>query len=228
MLALAILSIAAFIGLGRWQWGRGVEKAVLWDAFASQSIENAVPARSSDLARLPRFAAVALSGRYEPERQFLLDNRTHEGRAGYEVLTPFVLDDGTRLLVNRGWVPFSGFRDRLPDVQFESSGTLEVRGRLDALPSAGLALGRAQPASGGAWPKVTSFPQMGELSSALGHELAPQVLLLDAQAQWGFVREWQPPGMEPARHYSYAIQWWSFALAVGVLFVVLNVRKIES
>lgn len=225
MTILAIVSIAAFIGLGRWQWGRGVEKAALWTAFASQSMSDAQAARGADLGRLPRFAAVSLRGRYEPERQFLLDNRTHEGRAGYEVLTPFVLDDGTLVLVNRGWVPFGGFRDRLPDIGFDPGATRDVRGRLDALPSAGLAVGRSQPTSGEAWPKVTSFPQMGELASALGQELPPQVLLLDAQAPWGFVREWRPPGMEPERHYSYAIQWWSFALAVGVLFAVLNVRK---
>ncbi len=47
--------------------------------------------------------------------QFLLDNMTHAGRAGYEVLTPLLLDDGRVLLVNRGWLPLpDGRRDELP------------------------------------------------------------------------------------------------------------------
>ncbi len=69
-----------------------------------------------DLDAADRFRRIAVSGRFEPSRQFLLDNRSHAGKPGYEVLTPFVLDDGQRILVNRGWVPFRGYRDQLPDV----------------------------------------------------------------------------------------------------------------
>ena len=42
-----------------------------------------------------------LRGEFLPERQFLLDNRSHQGKPGYEVLTPFRTNDGARLLVNR-------------------------------------------------------------------------------------------------------------------------------
>ena len=72
-------------------------------------------------ARAPSTASIAsraieLSGTFEPWHQFLLDNRSHAGQPGYEVLTPFLTADGRRMLVNRGWVPFGGYRDRLPDV----------------------------------------------------------------------------------------------------------------
>ena len=36
--------------------------------------------------------------------------------AGYEVLTPLHAPRRTTLLVDRGWVPFSGSRAQLPDV----------------------------------------------------------------------------------------------------------------
>jgi cytochrome oxidase assembly protein ShyY1 len=35
----------------------------------------------------------------------------------------------------------------------------------------------------------------------------------------------RPTGIEPARNYSYAIQWWSFAGLTLVLFIVLNIEK---
>jgi surfeit locus 1 family protein len=53
-------------------------------------------------------------------------------------------------------------------------------------------------------------------------------VLLDPQAPDGYVRDWHPPGMSPARHWSYAIQWWSFAALALVLWGVLSVAKPEQ
>jgi len=181
-----------------------------------------------DLTTVDRFKRVAFSGgHFEPAHQFLLDNISHAGKAGYEVLTPYVLRDGRRILVNRGWVSFSGYRDQLPDVSM-SNRFATVSGRIDELPAPGLASGRAPPDTSDRWPKVTAFPTHAELESALGSKLAPRVLLLDAQgSDIGYVRDWSPPGMAPERHFSYAIQWWGFAAVLLVLYFGLNFRKVS-
>ncbi len=51
------------------------------------------------------------------------------------------------------------------------------------------------------------------------------LLLLDADSGPGYVRDWQPPGIAPERNFSYAIQWWSFAVLAMVLLVVLNLKR---
>jgi surfeit locus 1 family protein len=66
---------------------------------------------------------------------------------------------------------------------------------------------------------------MAELAGALGNALEPRILLLDPAAPHGYVRDWQPPGMSPLRHFSYAIQWWSFAALVLLVWVVMAVRR---
>ena len=215
-----------FISLGRWQWHRGEAKQALWDSYARNDGKPVLDARI-DFDSAERFKSVAISGHFEPERQFLLDNRSHDGNPGYEVLTPFVLHDGRRILVNRGWVPFEGYRDRLPDVSLATSPSTTVQGRLDELPTPGLASGRAPPEAGGAWPKLTSFPSHEELEAALRDKFARRILLLDPQAANGYVREWSPPGMAPVRHFSYAIQWWGFAAVLLVLYFGLNFRKVS-
>ena len=48
---------------------------------------------------------------------------------------------------------------------------------------------------------------------------------MDAAAPDGFVREWSPYlGIGPDRHRGYALQWFSLAAAVAVVWIVLKVR----
>ncbi len=133
---------------------------------------GATPLGTRNFDTFDRFARLELNGEFEPAHQFLLDNRSHAGQPGYEVLTPFRALDGRRVLVNRGWVPFGGYRERLPDVSMTAIAPTRIRGRIDELPSGGLASGHAAPDTDAPWPKVTSFPTHDELANALGEHVA--------------------------------------------------------
>lgn len=220
----------AFVSLGRWQWGRAEYKQAQLETFAAGD-ERAVSLEGRSTDSLPRYATVEVSGVWDAQRAFLLDNLTRDGRAGYEVLSPLQLVDGRWLLVNRGWIAFDGYRDRLPRVEggLETDVVVRVQGRLDELPTAGLAGGRSAPATSGSWPRVTSYPTVRELAAALQGagdiRLEPRVLLLEADAVGGFRRDWRPFVKGPEQNWSYAIQWWSFAVLLLVLYVVLNLKK---
>jgi surfeit locus 1 family protein len=222
--ALVLGLCTAFLGLGRWQWQRGEVRQLQWEAFA-RGADEVRPLGASKLDAIARFARISLAGHLRPDRQFLLDNRSHAGMPGYEVLTPLELADGRALLVDRGWVAFTGSRARLPDVSFAAAPVVTVVGRVDNLPSAGLAYGRAAPALSGSWPRVTSYPRMSELNAALGRVLEERIVLLDPSAPDGYVRDWRPPGLPPARHWAYAIQWWLFALSLVVIWTVASLRR---
>jgi len=223
-----IVLLTAFVGLGRWQWTRGIATQALWDSFARGADPPAVLG-SREFDALARFTHLRLTGYYDPTHQFLLDNRSLAGRPGYEALTPFTLEDGRTLLIDRGWLPFAGYRAELPDLRFSPpAGQITVTGRLDLLPERGLAAGHAAPAMAGPWPRRTSWPTTAELAAALGRPLASQILLLDADQPEGFTRQWQPPGLAPGRHLSYAIQWWLFAAIALGLYTYLNLRARAS
>jgi surfeit locus 1 family protein len=224
-LLLAVAGCALFTSLGFWQWGRGVHRAQVWADLARGAAAPPIAVTGERLAALPRLARVRVEGRYDGAHQLLLDNITREGRPGYEVLTPLDLAGGVTLLVNRGWVPFSGYRDRLPDVTLALQAPVTLEGRLDRLPVAGLASGSVAPRADGSWPRVTAFPTTGALTQVLGRPVAEPVLLLDAASSEGYDRRWPPPGVPPERNFSYAIQWWSFAALALALFVLLNLEK---
>jgi surfeit locus 1 family protein len=223
---LTVMLCGLFITLGRWQWHRGEARQAQWNRF-SLGTAQIVPLESRGLDTVPPFQRVALSGRFDPDHQFLLDNRIYQGRAGFDVLTPLRRSDGRVALVDRGWVPFSGVRSRLPDVRLPLRDPVAITGRVAELPSAGLASGRSAPAAEMAWPKITAFPSMSQLASALGSQLEPRIVLLDPQDPNGYVRDWHPTGLEPMRHWSYAVQWWCFAAVSLALWAGLSLRPVH-
>jgi surfeit locus 1 family protein len=215
---LTLAAVALFATAGAWQLGRAAEKRALAADFADggPALEwRQLPADA------PRYQRVTMRGHYDPERQFLLDNMSHESVAGLQVLTPLVLDDGSAVLVNRGWLPWGPTRSELPAVAVDGEKRTVV-GRIDELPKPGIWL-KAPPATG--WPRLVQYPRMEELSQALGRELAPSQVLLDPAVPDGFVRAWTVPGTPVDRHLGYAVQWFAFAAVAVAIWLVLSFRK---
>jgi len=220
---LALLLAALFVRLGYWQWQRGEQRQADAARFA-RGADQVLELRTVDAAGVPLYQRASVEGELDGAHQFLLDNRTFESHAGYEVLTPLTRARAPALLIDRGWVPFQGSRARLPDVTLTVSGPVRLTGRIALLPSPGLSAGRAAPSPEGRWPKVTSYPDMAQLAAALGVPLSPRILLLDPTSPFGYARAWQAPGLPPLRHFAYAVQWWSFALLTLILWVVSSRR----
>src|SRR5215468_7382949 len=102
----AIAMIALTLSLGRWQTNRAAEKGAL-QAMLEARVREApvVIGPSSGPADALLYRRVVVSGRWDPAGQIFIDNRIHEGRAGFHVVTPLRVAGGERaILVNRGWV----------------------------------------------------------------------------------------------------------------------------
>jgi surfeit locus 1 family protein len=227
-LGFALLALGAAllcVRLGFWQWHRGSAREAEAERFAAGAA-RLVPLGDAAATTLPLYQHVRAQGTLDAAHQFLLDNRSLGGRAGYEVLTPLTRAGAATLIVDRGWVPFGGSRRVLPEVHLEAQGTVSLTGTLANLPSAGLALGRSAPQ--GEWPKVTSFPDMAQLQAALQEPLEGRILWLDADAPYGYARDWHVPGVSPLRHFSYAIQWWCFAGLALLAWGVMSLRGLKQ
>ncbi len=219
-----IALLAAFIALGRWQLARADYKRQLFAEFAAGT-DATVSLTSAGSQDLQRFQHVSATGEFDGAHQVLLDNMTHDERAGFRTLTPFRLDDGRTILVDRGWFPLGNSRTDWPvlDVATEPR---EIRGRIDELPVPGIRIaGTTSEATPAPWPKLMNYPTFPDLEAALGRKLYPRLVLLDASEPDGFQRDWTPPGFAPERHIAYAVQWFAMALALAILYVILNLRK---
>lgn len=224
---LTVVLIVMLIALGRWQLRRAEEKRALFDSFAAGTdITTVIDGRTP---KVPRYRHIAADGHFDASRQLLIDNMVSGGRAGYYVITPFALEGGGWLLVNRGWVPLGASRAARPAIAVAAD-TRQVRGRADNLPSAGIHMGVAAPLAP-PYPVVANFPTHAEVAQLLEESAwtpAADLLLLDADQPDGYVRDWEPPGFPPMRHTAYAVQWFGLALALFVIWVVTNFRGAGS
>ena len=214
---LTVVGVVILASLGTWQRHRGVEKQALFAAFA-RGDSPAVPYGAA--GGQDRYSHVRVEGRYVPARQLLLDNMTHDGHVGYRVLTPLRTTLGT-VLVDRGWVPAPPRRDQWPDLAV-SDELRTVTGRIDQLPRAGINLAASD---GAGWPRRLSYPDLVTVRRVYGEAVDPAIILLDASATDGYVRDWPPGGLPPERPFGYAVQWYGLALALAVIYVVVNLKR---
>jgi len=227
LITLVLLPVLA--GLGVWQLDRATWKQGLVDAHEAST--HLVPVDLGWLlesGELAAFRPVGVRGQYDLEHQVLLDNRLYQGHAGYHVLTPLRLADGESVvLVNRGWVPTGLDRTVLPGLP-GPAGPVIVEGVTSLPPENPFRLGDVEESNAG-WPKVVQQPDLAQLERLLGTRLLPVILLLDESNEHGFVRDWQPVyGVTPDKHRAYAMQWFTLALVLLLIYIGVNSKRISD
>lgn len=223
--ALTAVLCVAFLLLGQWQWGRYETRAARADRVEAHYGADPVPVAEVVGERpLPvgqEWRRVVAQGRYEPAQTVLARNRPHDGEYGYEVLVPLRLDDGSTLVVDRGWAPNAdeGAAVR-PDVPAPPAGEVEVTGwaRLGE-PS----LGRDMP------PDQVASIHLPEVADRVGGPVLGGYLDLQEERGEGVAaaperpRPLEEPDTGTGPHLAYALQWWlGIPVAVGYVLVALR------
>lgn len=207
---LGLLGVPLLAGLGYWQLQRAEQKQYWLDQQAALPMTRA----ESALKQLEHqdWVPVKLLIELLPDKIFLLDNRTLQGRVGYEVIVPVRVDEGSLWLASLGWVQASPRRDRLPDVSLQQQ-RLQVEGML-AHPARSITLGDV-PAELG-WPRRVQAVDLEQISQALAQRVEPALLHLSTRISEQVIpRSNIHIGVTPQRHVGYAVQW--FALAVTLV-----------
>ena len=153
--ALALAASVVMVLLGNWQLSRYHQRSEINARIDAAEVAAPVPVTSV----LPRpgtpgragpapgkataWTAVTASGRYDPTNEILVRGRTVAGQVGFEIVTPLLLDDGSALLVDRGWVPpADGGAMAIPVVPAAPTGTVTVVGQIHLSESRPSAVGR--------------------------------------------------------------------------------------
>ncbi len=225
-----ICVLALLIFLGVWQLGRADEKKVfLAEQKVSEKKEKTKFASliEMDLERI-RYRKTELTGTYDSDHQYLIDNQILNGQVGYLVITPFKIAGMDKsILVNRGWVALNKYegRDSLPNLKINKL-TTAITGRINNFPSVGIRLEGAEIPTKG-WPSIVQVVDISVLSNYSSYSFFPFQIELDAAMEDGYLREWKKIKiMQPEKHIAYAVQWFGLAITLVILFFWIN-KEVE-
>ncbi len=214
---LISLTLWGLLSLGFWQLDRAQEKRDIESAIVqAQSAPAKLVTQVQDLLSQEHYQ-VLLEGRYDNDKQFIYDNQIVNSTAGYYVLTPFVLTGGSAILVNRGFVPWHGNRDKLVDTNVgDNHTTIKVK-----LIKPAQRIKLKQQTINPDFPLLIQSLDITQLSALSGYQIVPMLAQLDVSAESGFYRKWQPFYGSVDKHLGYALQWFLMALVLAIIAVRL-------
>jgi surfeit locus 1 family protein len=232
--AAALASALLTAGLGAWQLDRAAQK--LAGQAAQEERAQLPPIDTSQALAADAAAAAAqqhrglrLPGRWSAAHTVYLENRQMNGRAGFIVVTPLVLDDGSAVLVQRGWFA-RDFHDRSRVIDVPTpEGRVVVQGRIAPAP------GRLYEFSAGDSGRIRQNLDLDAFARETGLRLRPLSLLLaesPASVGDGLQRDWPAPSAGAAKNRAYAAQWFALSALIFVLYVWFQLvqprRKVRS
>ncbi len=198
-LFLSAFFIILFIKLGFWQYYRGLEKR--------QIIDDA------------QHSKVLLSGYFDYEHQFFVENQFHNHQVGYHVLTPFIIGKDQAMLVNRGWIKNAD--QLIQNIKDETY--IKIQG-IVRKPSYTLILG--ENFRNNDWPIKIQRIELKKLAEKLNYKInTDSYILMTNPKNMAFTTDWKLINMPPEKHFAYSVQWFSLAL-VSLIGTVFFLKKL--
>ena len=224
-LAFALIVVLLGYGawaLGEWQFGRLADRK---DSNAVvRANEHKDPAPVADVLAPGRpvdedheWRVVTATGTYATEDTVIVRYRTREGSSGIDVVVPLVTDDGTALLVDRGWLATDNQGAGPADVPDPPAGRVDVQGWVRA---------DAEGDSTVVEDKSTRAISSERIGAALGRSVYTGFVVLKSEdgRPAEALEPVELPELDNGPHFFYGLQWWFFGVlsVFGFLYLAFD------
>ncbi|MEN9917379.1 MAG: hypothetical protein RLY40_1318 [Pseudomonadota bacterium] len=175
--------------------------------------------KKNDLKLEKNYFPATMQGYFDNQHTFLLENKIYSHQVGYEILTPFKLNDGKKvILVNRGWVPQGKDRKQLPIIPTFSN-QINLQG-LIVFPNNTFSFKSPYETT---WPKriQTINPEFLKKNNFQAF-----IVVINTKSAYGFTPHWQPIVLSASRHYAYAFQWFGLSITLIIAFFLVHLHRL--
>jgi cytochrome oxidase assembly protein ShyY1 len=219
---VTFIAVVIMFALGMWQLQRAEEKSLRLLSIQKASYTEQINLQQAlvdinNMLDMP----ISFNAKADVNRIFMLDNKIHNGRVGYQVLLPLKTSSGL-LLANLGWLPGTMSRDVLPSVTLDDK-KMTYSGIVN-FPSDNAMVTETAVLDDN-WPKVVQQIDFEVIEAMYEAPFLPFVVQLNEDPDSSFVRNWKPVVMAPEKHIAYGVQWFLLAFAAIVVFVIAQRKK---
>jgi len=233
-----LILIPAFIALGYWQrtlWkDRADSQGLVYAKLDAKPVSiDAVDPVGHDVSQAQQWITVTATGHYDTAHQFAVRDRSQNENAGWYVVTPLVLSDGTAVLVNQGWIQASDGSapsTAMPALPPVPSGTVTVSGWLqpdettadtsitddtNALPTGEIAL-------------ITKVDLQSRVPETLHDGSIQLESSTPANTSAAAAQPIPGPSYDNTMYIAYMCQWWVFAIIMPITWLKLLHREAQE
>ncbi len=219
---LITATFAFLVSLGFWQLDRADEKRGIEASIKLANTGSVELIVEEGSLKNKEYYEVRLQGKYLSDKQFIYDNQIVNQVSGYYVLTPYALEGQSKtILINRGFIPWNGRRDKLADIGIgQDAREIKV---LISKPIKRMELKTTE--IGIQFPVLIQSIDLQDMASLASVDFSSVIGLLDPSASNGFVRKWEPYTGSIEKHIGYAVQWFLMALVLAIIGIRIAIKQ---
>lgn len=204
-----ILAILLLVQLGLWQLKRAEQKMDILQAFKRNQDLNVQKYKND----IQAFTRVKLEGDARLPILYL-DNQFYQHQAGYHVLCLIKVSASQHVLADLGWIGAGETRAKRPSVELPLRHIWQGYAYFPEKKT--MALGQWLEFAGKKSLVIESL-DLDAIKTYLNVELAPWVLRVNQNAI--YEADWPLVSVQPDRHRAYALQWFSMAVILCLIFL---------
>ena len=219
---LITATFAFLVSLGFWQLERADDKRSIEASIKQANTGSVELIKKEEGLQSKEYYEVRLQGKYLSDKQFIYDNQIVDQVSGYYVLTPYALEGQSKaILINRGFIPWNGRRDKLADIVIGQE-TREIKVQISK-PIKRMELKLSE--VGIQFPVLIQSIDLQDMADRAKVDFSSVIGLLDASASNGFIRKWEPYTGSIEKHIGYAIQWFLMALVLAIIGIRIAIKQ---
>lgn len=219
---LITATFAFLVSLGFWQLERADDKRSIEASIKQANTGSVELIKKEEGLQSKEYYEVRLQGKYLSDKQFIYDNQIVDQVSGYYVLTPYALEGQSKaILINRGFIPWNGRRDKLADIVIGQE-TRKIKVQI----SKPIKRMELKPSEVGIqFPALIQSIDLQDMADRAKVDFSSVIGLLDASASNGFIRKWEPYTGSIEKHIGYAVQWFLMALVLAIIGIRIAIKQ---
>lgn len=231
---LVVIAMGVMARLGIWQLDRLDQRKAFNSRVQAQLDQAELDLTSAynieNLAGM-EYRSVLVKGQYDHSQQIALRNQHWQNQWGVHLVTPLhILNSDQIVMIDRGWIPADEFESG-DWSKYDQPGLVEVRGMIRASQSKADFGSRrdATPQPGAAPLLAWNFVNISQLEDQITGPLLPIYVQAGPDPSWTSLPYRSLPELELTEgpHMGYAIQWFAFAVVLGLGYPFFIKRQEE-